>query len=73
MPLFSGSDEGSLMINIRNHCSQQRWQQRQSADFPVTTDLENGEKVSHCKFGDLLAEVKAVKGQTSFKFSHCVR
>ena len=37
-------------------------QLRHYADMRITLDLDDGVKVNYGKFGDLLAEVKAVKG-----------
>jgi hypothetical protein len=38
---------------------------RHYADMRITLDVEDGVKVNYVKFGDLLAEVKAVTGGTS--------
>ncbi len=35
------------------------------ADMRITLDLDDGVKVNYGKFGDLLAEVKAVTGGTN--------
>ena len=37
---------------------------RQYADKQISLDLDDGVKVNYGKFGDLLAEVKAVTGGT---------
>ncbi len=36
---------------------------RHFADMKITLDLDDGVKVNYGKFGDLLAEVKAVTGK----------
>jgi hypothetical protein len=36
---------------------------RHYADLRISLDLDDGVKVNYCKFGDLLAEVKAVTGK----------
>ena len=38
---------------------------RHYADMRITLDLDDGVKVNYGKFGDLLAEVKAVTGGAS--------
>ncbi|MCY4587730.1 MAG: hypothetical protein OXB98_16970 [Bryobacterales bacterium] len=35
---------------------------RHYADLRISLDLDDGVKVNYCKFGDLLAEVRAVTG-----------
>ena len=40
-------------------------QLRHHADMRITLDLDDGVKVNYGKFGDLLAEVKAVAGGAS--------
>ena len=40
-------------------------QLRHYADMRITLDLDDGVKVNYGKFGDLLAEVKAVTGGAS--------
>jgi len=34
-------------------------------EMRITLDLDDGVKVNYCKFGDLLAEVKAITGGAS--------
>ena len=40
-------------------------QLRHYADQRIALDLDDGVKVNYAKFGDLLAEVKAVRGKDS--------
>ena len=42
---------------------------RHYADMRIEIDLDDGVKVNYGKFGDLLADVKAVTGKTSLKIS----